>query len=798
LEPLLDPLLSASVKKGAVAKSSSQSASPRIEDSEIGEILESWGLVGDEIIRDQAMKESLEALTPGAGFRCLVLLLFQHLLSCKEGYDSRIRHSLKRLGVAVLVHSRNDTKGEKDDVRDYIKLSARATRRYESLERLIGARLLHLAAESDQKSTGKDDNEKNDGGKGTSVKDNVVRGLKIGAVGVAAGTLIFVTGGVAAAAVAAGGLSTGLSTGLSAVGLSAFVGVSSGVLAFMSTTAAVSIFGTAGGSLAMYKMKRRTDGLTEFSIQEEGVESKKIGEAELHRTICISGWLRDKHDFQRPWGVHPSNPPLMEKQELLERFYAIHNPVLVPDSKKILEKYDGKERLLWLKLNEKYKSYPENLFHLDYGPRFDGALNGEEATILDTLVLEVASRLSDAKKSKNNMKKAKKHISKFCRGDQQTNIPEQARKSNMTNCAGKSEESKSTDANSEPIKMKINLLLPPPPPQVSEFEEVSSEYDLTSFIIDTTNGSSDRKHLSTVWDFLANYGGELYTVKWESDVMLQVNNSVQKIALDLAETAGKEILKKTAFASLVIASAWPLAIYKQIDNIDGDWKLITGRSKEAGKELAKSLLTNTKSGHRPVTLVGYSFGALVIYSCLMELAKYQEEWFERQKDVMAQHARHSEKNTKKPSLKQKLKQTKKGEKNQLGFDLEPASIIEDVVFMGLPKYLNLKKWEKCREIVSGRLVNVYCCNDKILMLLFRYKNLKGSYKPICGTCAVAVPGVESIDATHIVKGNHADYCLLVGDILKQIRFGQPLRSDWKAVDEIALIAETERKIEDFN
>eukprot|EP00588_Corethron_pennatum_P002641 CAMPEP_0194302194 /NCGR_PEP_ID=MMETSP0169-20130528/62209_1 /TAXON_ID=218684 /ORGANISM="Corethron pennatum, Strain L29A3" /LENGTH=366 /DNA_ID=CAMNT_0039052511 /DNA_START=126 /DNA_END=1227 /DNA_ORIENTATION=+ len=366
----------------------------------------------------------------------------------------------------------------------------------------------------------------------------------------------------------------------------------------------------------------------------------------------------------------------------------------------------------------------------------------------------------------------------------------------MTNCAGKyNVASYGADANSEPMKMKINLLSPPPPPRVSEFEEVSSDYDQTSFTVGKTNGSSDRKHLSTVWDFSASYGGELYTVKWESVADEQL---VQKIVLDLAETAGKEILKKTALASLLIASAWPLAIYKQIDNIDGEWKLITERSKEAGKELAKSLLTNTKSGHRPVTLVGYSFGALVIYSCLMELAKYQEEWFERQRDVLTQNARHAEKNTQKSSRQHQLKQTKKGEKNQLDFDLEPASIIEDVVFMGLPKYLNLKKWEKCREIVSGRLVNVYCRNDKILMLLFRYKNLKGSYKPICGTCTIAVPGVESIDATHIVKGNHADYCLLVGDILKQIRFGQPLRSDWKAVDEIALIAETERKIDDFN
>jgi len=118
--------------------------------------------------------------------------------------------------------------------------------------------------------------------------------------------------------------------------------------------------------------------------------------------------------------------------------------------------------------------------------------------------------------------------------------------------------------------------------------------------------------------------------------------------------------------------------------------------------------------------------------------------------------------------------------------------------MGLPKYLNLRKWEKCREIVSGRLVNVFCRTDKILTLLFRYKHKMGSYKDVCGTCAIAVPGIENFNASHIIKGDHVSYCAFAGDILKQIKFSQPLQSDWKAVDEINLMAKAEQKIEDFN
>ncbi len=47
-----------------------------------------------------------------------------------------------------------------------------------------------------------------------------------------------------------------------------------------------------------YKMHRRTKGLTEFDFQKEG--SIKKSEAELFSTVCISGWLRDSRDFQRP------------------------------------------------------------------------------------------------------------------------------------------------------------------------------------------------------------------------------------------------------------------------------------------------------------------------------------------------------------------------------------------------------------------------------------------------------------------------------------------------------------------
>lgn len=54
--------------------------------------------------------------------------------------------------------------------------------------------------------------------------------------------------------------------------------------------------------------------------------------------------------------------------------------------------------------------------------------------------------------------------------------------------------------------------------------------------------------------------------------------------------------------------------------IDNLFFIAARRADEAGVELAKALLQRAH-GNRPVTLVGYSFGARVIFSCLRELAR---------------------------------------------------------------------------------------------------------------------------------------------------------------------------------
>lgn len=226
-----------------------------------------------------------------------------------------------------------------------------------------------------------------------------------------------------------------------------------------------------------------------------------------------------------------------------------------------------------------------------------------------------------------------------------------------------------------------------------------------------------------------------------------------------------------------------------MNSIDETWTLVVNRADEAGKELARSLLINT-AGQRPVTLVGYSFGARVIYSCLKQLAVYQEQWEDVQEERRRVELMGTEEDGGHETNNNNNRKKKRGPL-ELEFEREPASVVEDVVLMGGPMYLSLSSWKACRQVTSGRIVNVYSRKDKILSLMFKYKQIYGSHKPVCGTCTVSVPGVENVDVSDLIE-SHSDYCYAIGDILKRVRHGQPLRSASSALDEVAIMEAAEK------
>jgi len=133
--------------------------------------------------------------------------------------------------------------------------------------------------------------------------------------------------------------------------------------------------------------------------------------------------------------------------------------------------------------------------------------------------------------------------------------------------------------------------------------------------------------------------------------------------------------------------------------------------------LADALIARTQ-GSRPVTLIGYSLGARVIYSCLLSLA-----------------SRHA------------------------------FGVVENVVLLGSPVPSTAAEWRVMRAVATGRLVNVYSENDFILAFLYRAGSIQ---KGVAGLQKVeGVLGVENMDMSSRVSG-HLRYRYLVGTILQEI------------------------------
>jgi len=683
----------------------------------------------------------IESLSPGAGFQCISLLLLNYLMKSEVGYDARIRHALKKLCLVLITH---EIKRNGDDEIKNLKqmpsddlLAKLATRKFEALEDEVAIQLLKIsAAQQQQNSAGSRTSAKNDDSaskRGKINREKLIRGLKVGSMGLAAGTVFAITGGLAA---------PGIAAGLAGTSLTATVASTALVTTLTSTAAVTTIFGVGGGSLAAYKVHRRTKGLTEFIFNKEGRGRKsskdKEIEGNLFTTICISGWLTDDKDFQRPWGVEPSNPPITDWSEKLIRFYTVYNPENLSRCEEILRQWKGEERQLWYVIRQKYGFDPDHLYPIKNALQ-RSPLSHEENEIINKMLEELGFELPREEKEEDSSSFERPGVLQILQ------------------------------THTSPKNIDANIPLSHVPstsnPDNNSVDISSSTQNDSYSADDKVNPSSlqDLKKRAFVWDFQGEYGGELLTVRWESDLLLELCDSVTDLAVDLVGTAAKEILKQTALSVLITAIAWPYGLVKAANMIDGTWTLAIERADLAGIELARSLL-ESQAGSRPVVLVGFSMGARCIYSCLKELARHQEKWEEQ--------------------MRTNQKKQKKSRRRQSNSDIiieytrEPASIVEDAILMGLPNHRSLQSWECCRCVVAGRLVNCYSNRDLILSLMFQMKRLSGVLKPVCGTSPVNVHGVENYDVSNFIS-SHSDYCKMSGHILRMIKHGCPYRPSAK-------------------
>jgi pimeloyl-ACP methyl ester carboxylesterase len=207
---------------------------------------------------------------------------------------------------------------------------------------------------------------------------------------------------------------------------------------------------------------------------------------------------------------------------------------------------------------------------------------------------------------------------------------------------------------------------------------------------------------------------EAFALRYEMSSLLGLGKSLQELVSSYAwNTIKVEILKRTVLATLWSA-LWPAYLLSMASAVDNPFSLAKNRSEKAGEILADALI-NKVQGERPVTLIGYSLGARVIYSCLRSLA-----------------ARKA------------------------------FGLVDTVIFIGAPVPSNRQHWQMIRSVVSGKMFNVYSENDYLLAFLYRATSVQLG---VAGLQEIKdIEGVENLNLSDEVQG-HMRYAKIIAKIL---------------------------------
>ncbi|GLB43707.1 putative DUF726-domain-containing protein [Lyophyllum shimeji] len=220
--------------------------------------------------------------------------------------------------------------------------------------------------------------------------------------------------------------------------------------------------------------------------------------------------------------------------------------------------------------------------------------------------------------------------------------------------------------------------------------------------------------------------GDVFSVLWEPEMIRETGSALKILTSEVLSQIGMTVLQATVMSALMTALQWPIILTKLGYLIDNPWNNALDRARGAGRVLAEVLI-NRHLGVRPITLIGFSLGARVIFYALLELAK------------------------------------------QKAF-----GVVQDVFLLGATLTASLSTWCEARSVVSGRFVNGYSRNDWVLNYLFRATS--GGVGTVAGLRPVLnVPGLENVDVTDKIAG-HMSYRAFMPLILDQLGF--PVSADY--------------------
>ncbi|KAK9366620.1 hypothetical protein V1509DRAFT_629077 [Lipomyces kononenkoae] len=198
--------------------------------------------------------------------------------------------------------------------------------------------------------------------------------------------------------------------------------------------------------------------------------------------------------------------------------------------------------------------------------------------------------------------------------------------------------------------------------------------------------------------------GDIFSLHWEPDMLTSMGQTINLLATEVITQSIQQVLGSTVLVALVASLQLPMWLAKLGYLLDNPWSVSLDRAWAAGLILADTLIQRNL-GVRPVTLVGFSLGARVIVSCLIELSK----------------------------------------RNAFG-------LVQNVYIFGSPVVVKRDQFVKASSIVSGRFVNGYSRRDWILGYLFRATS--GGLGRIAGLAAIeGIDGIENYECTEHVDGH---------------------------------------------
>ncbi|KAG0324663.1 hypothetical protein BGZ99_001600 [Dissophora globulifera] len=221
----------------------------------------------------------------------------------------------------------------------------------------------------------------------------------------------------------------------------------------------------------------------------------------------------------------------------------------------------------------------------------------------------------------------------------------------------------------------------------------------------------DESEVTDAWQGATEHalnGNDVFHLTFEPAELVALGNAFKVfVATEAVRMISTQVIQQTVFAALASALVLPFGLMRAGDLIDNPWVVAMDRARKSGLVLA-DILAGRVQGNRPTTLIGYSTGAVVIWECLLELAKRKEH-----------------------------------------------GLVNSVVLLGAPIKTDMAdKWKAASSVVSHRFVNGYSKKDVVLGSIFRLHSLGldvAGLQPV-----LAEPRIENVDLSDIV-GGHLEY-----------------------------------------